>query len=76
MTINLLDSTNTFGEKYAIIELDMKNIYDIINGLLHLVDDKEIEIRKNAGGDNSDQQQLERYKQCLKEMQEVKAKLK
>ena len=53
------------------IQLTMKNIYDIINGLNILVGLKEDEMNK-YGAEFNDKDQYERYKVLLKDMQQVK----
>lgn len=77
MAINLLDSTNQNGEKYAIIELDIRDIHDIVNAMNEMVAKKEEDmLDSDDGGNQDDKKQLERYRTALKGMQFVKANVK
>jgi len=58
--------------KLVDVQLDMQDVYDLINGVNILVGTKEDEINRH-GGDSVDQEQYKRYKELLKEMQQVKA---
>jgi hypothetical protein len=58
--------------KIVDVTLNMQDIYDIINGLNILVGNKEDEMNKHSGGDSIDISQYERYKQLLREFQQVK----
>lgn len=61
-------------ERTVDVNLDINNIFDILNGLYILVGNKESDIQKY--GDLQDRDQLNRYQKLLAEMQQVKAMIK
>lgn len=75
MVINILDSSDKDGEKFVILEANINDIYDLVNGVNLLVAKKEEEIIK-YNGDQIDKNQLTRYKLVLKSLQDIKGKIK
>ena len=59
------------------VKLNIQDIFDIINGINILIAEKENERNNNSDEwDSKDEQQLERYKSLLAEMQKVKGLIK
>jgi hypothetical protein len=58
------------------VKLTVNDIFDIINGLVTMVGNKEEEMNRLGGGDMTDRAQYTRYQKCLMEMQNVKGLIK